>query len=76
MNVILTLLADRPVKNRTAAWSVAMVGWVPAFQLLAPEFWLLTPKLQVSRTFFMSPSIFAIKNLQPTAIQSFNKLTK
>jgi hypothetical protein len=76
MNVIMTLLADRPVKNRTAAWIVVMVGWVPAFRLLAPEFWRLTPKLQVSRTFSLPPSIFAIKNLQPTAIQSFNKLTK
>jgi len=57
MNVVMTTLGGRPVKNRrAAAWIFDKVSCCRWVWLPSPEFGHLAPKLEVSRTFFDLPA--------------------
>jgi hypothetical protein len=77
MNVVMTTSAACPVKNRPAAAMLfSNVVCAPEAWLLAPEFRVLTPNLQVSRTFSLPARICAPKKPQVAANKTVNKITK
>jgi len=77
MNVVMTVFAGYPVKNRMATAKLfANVVCAPEVWLATPEFWRLTPKLQVSRTFSLPARTCPIKILQAVENKTVNKLTK